>query len=394
MFDRKKSSSLSEGGDKKSGEPIISVETIPDVFFGGNDPVIYSPKISRVEQVVESKEKLPQAPVQPKPLQPKIPQKSSLPTKKAIILPPPGSKKKLLLWICLGMVLLAVTGTLLYYFVWVPAQIKKQQQQSVSSPVPPVLITKSAPVDVSPSSTATTTEIAPVVATTTATGTPFLATEAFVFPSLLLGDAVDQDGDGLTDLEEELFGTDSGAADSDKDGYSDAQEVANLYNPKGFAPVKIIDSGIVKEYINPTLGYRLYYPATWEVGAVDPDNNLVLISAIDGDYIEFRSVVKEPGQNFALWLTKNAPDQNITDVKRITDRFNQDIWRRKDWLVAYAESSDRVLVFTYHPRSEVGAIAYRHVIEMMIQSYRPGKTSAVLPEQTVLPTPPTTTQTQ
>ena len=44
-------------------------------------------------------------------------------------------------------------------------------------------------------------------------------------------EAVDSDGDGLSDSEEALLGTDPNNADSDGDGISDGDEVANGTDP-------------------------------------------------------------------------------------------------------------------------------------------------------------------
>ncbi len=44
---------------------------------------------------------------------------------------------------------------------------------------------------------------------------------------------LDSDGDGLTDVEEKIWGTDPNYPDSDNDGYLDGEEVQNGYNPLG-----------------------------------------------------------------------------------------------------------------------------------------------------------------
>ncbi|HPL95271.1 MAG TPA: hypothetical protein PLF15_00615 [bacterium] len=49
---------------------------------------------------------------------------------------------------------------------------------------------------------------------------------------------IDSDNDSLTDIEEEIFGTDLNNPDSDGDGYLDGEEVLNGYNPMG--PGKLI----------------------------------------------------------------------------------------------------------------------------------------------------------
>jgi hypothetical protein len=40
------------------------------------------------------------------------------------------------------------------------------------------------------------------------------------------------DNDGLTDLEEEIFGTDSGTSDTDKDGYYDVRKLIICITPE------------------------------------------------------------------------------------------------------------------------------------------------------------------
>ena len=44
---------------------------------------------------------------------------------------------------------------------------------------------------------------------------------------------IDQDQDGLTDVLEEILGTDSTKSDTDGDGYNDLEEIINNYNPLG-----------------------------------------------------------------------------------------------------------------------------------------------------------------
>ena len=51
-----------------------------------------------------------------------------------------------------------------------------------------------------------------------------------------LGDTDDGDGDGLPDVVEAAFGTDSGNSDSDSDGYSDFEEVSHDGDPTSYSP--------------------------------------------------------------------------------------------------------------------------------------------------------------
>lgn len=54
-----------------------------------------------------------------------------------------------------------------------------------------------------------------------------------------LSDTQDSDGDGLSDREESLLGTDINNPDTDGDGYSDKQEIDNGYNPLGSGKIEL-----------------------------------------------------------------------------------------------------------------------------------------------------------
>ena len=211
-----------------------------------------------------------------------------------------------------------------------------------------------------------------------------------VFPNILLRDSADIDIDSLTDQEEEIFGTDSGIWDSDKDGYYDGQEVFNLYNPKGFAPVKIIDSGLVREYINPNWQYRVYYPTVWDVAGVDTENNHVIFSSITGDFIEIRSFKKMPEENFISWFAKNIEGQSFSDLSSFNNRFVVSGYKRNDSLTAYFTNENSVFVMIYQASGNAVDVPYRHVMQLMYQSFRPSAVFVDLPGQKELPQVSTT----
>lgn len=230
------------------------------------------------------------------------------------------------------------------------------------------------------------------VATTTLeivepTTTSYLQERPLEFPPIFLTNSADVDNDSLTDMEEEVFGTDSGRWDTDGDGYYDGQEVFNLYNPKGIAPMKIIDSGIVQEYVNPVWQYRVYYPIGWQIGAVDPQSNQVLFSALSGDFVEIDKFMKEYDETFADWFARKAIGQKYSDLETFSNRFKEDGYKRADDLVDYFVAGQNVFVLSYHPGA-TGFIPYRHVMEMMVQSFRSNKTLIEIPPQAILPSTP------
>lgn len=227
-----------------------------------------------------------------------------------------------------------------------------------------------------------TTEISFPAPTSTAEGeaAPILGEGPLTFPSLFLADSVDLDKDGLTDLEEELFTADPAISDTDADGHNDSKEVYNLYNPIGKEPIKIIDSGLVKEFTNPVFGYKIYYPTNWAVGNVDQNYKDVLFSTLTGENIEVRALDKPVEQSFNDWFNQNAPTQKFSDLVEFNSVFKEKGYRRSDWLVYYFMDINHVYVIIYN-NSDLSSINYRTVIKMLARSFRFFNNKETVPAQ-------------
>lgn len=273
-----------------------------------------------------------------------------------------------------SLFVLCVAGATWYY--WRQAQSARPPTVPVAVPV---VVTQTPPIvpPVPPPPVATTT---PEAASTSISILPPPLSEAPInFPSRLLGDSVDSDNDGLTDVSEELFGTDPFNPDTDGDKYPDGHEVYNLYDPKKTSDAKLIDSGIVQEYQNPAFGYKIYYPTSWAVGNVDPDYKDVLFSTITGEHVEVRAFDKGDNYNFTDWFGKWAPTEKFTDLMPFESVFKQSGMRRSDYLTFYFEDQNHVYVMLYHT-TDSSVTNYRIIIKMMARSWRfAGNTNALPP---------------
>lgn len=329
-------------------EPVLHIQSMPAEFYGGANPVV---------QFKESKQTIvPGAP---------LAEGQRL-----------ASRRFLFIFGSLLFLVFVLGGS--GYYWWTLRQ---------SKPAAPVLPVAEAPLSTQPpaplpaepappaEAPATLAPPAPVASAPTA---PVLS-----FPSTLLGDTVDLDKDGLTDAEEELFKTDLAKPDTDGDKYTDGQEVINLYNPSGQAPVKLIDSGLIKEYINPAFGYAVYYPFEWAVGAVDESSRSVLFSAITGEYIEARVFDKMPGENFADWFASQAPSEDYSQLREFPAWHNFIAGQsRRDGLVYYFENDAHWFALVYHTTDSV-MVNYRSVIKMFARSFRLSAAPSILPERVV-----------
>lgn len=385
--------------DKVATEPVHDIGVIPDIFYGGSDPDIYNEKeISKKEVAAEKKETSPviekkEAPVvrtagprrlPPPPLptmesQPAPVTASPAPAQMTKPVPAPPSKAKTVFIVLVVAILLSAGAFAVWYFFFRPSEAPTPVQnpsQQVTSPQEETLPPTLPPVE-------TSTVSLPEEPTTP---TSSLQRERSL-PLLSFLTVADSDNDKLTAPEEEIFQTDPETFDSDSDGYYDGQEVFNLYNPKGIAPMKIIDSGLVQEYVNPTFQYKIYFPVAWRATAIDErDNKQVLFSAITGDYVEVKAYDKVAGESFPGWFGRVVGDQIYTDLVPGTNRFSVPFYGRKDGLVSYFDTPNTVYIVIFYSISE-DKNDFPHVMDMMVQSFRPAKTNSDLPLQRVVPSP-------
>jgi hypothetical protein len=201
------------------------------------------------------------------------------------------------------------------------------------------------------------------------------------FPSILLGDSVDGDTDGLTDKEEaDVFNTDPGVPDTDNDGYQDGHEAYYLYNPAGKEPERLIEAGFFKEYENPQWHYKIYYPSMWALGNIDNEYRDILWSTLTGENIELQTITKDPQQSFSDWFSEWAPGEKYGDLVKFETYFNVQGYNRPDYLVYYFPTTDRVYVLVYHNTPDTTVINYRTVLKTMARSFRlpPGSAGSII----------------
>lgn len=381
--------------EEKQPAPQLSISTIPADFYGGKDPVIFQPKVSqgkpakqeelKPEKKPEKKPELPPPSAEDHKIQKVSPM--TQPKKPGKPVPPEGQKSNMP-WIVGGGVFLLVVVGITAFYLWQAGIFEKP---APPPPQPPNIVVEQPPQEEEPpveEPPTTTPEEEPIE--------PPRSVTPLVFPARSGIVASDIDGDRLTDIEEEVFNTDSGTWDMDGDGYYDGLEVVNLYNPRGTAPMLLVESGFVREYVSPAWQYRLYYPSAWQVDPVDNEMRQILVSAISGEYIEVRILPKPASQDFFSWFAAFGQDQQIQEYTQIENRFTIPVWRRSDGLVAFVPTDTAVYTIIYQPTPD-GQILYPQVMEMLVQSFRPSRNAPALPPQPILPrvatTSPTSTST-
>jgi hypothetical protein len=182
--------------------------------------------------------------------------------------------------------------------------------------------------------------------------------------------SADADGDGLTTAEEALFGTDAAKSDTDDDGFSDSVEVTNLYNPAGFRPTKLIEAGLVKEYVSTRKPFAALYPSKWtfeDRGAGFETTTLLTVTADQGDA---RFTVEDGGDRggqslLDAYLTRN-PGAAPSQVQPFTTKSGLEGVRSADGMTAYIALDEGFLIVRHENDVQV---LYASTFTMFLNSF-------------------------
>lgn len=184
-------------------------------------------------------------------------------------------------------------------------------------------------------------------------------------PSLPPG-GLDSDSDGLSDSEESVFATDARNPDSDRDGFLDGNEVFHLYNPAAQAPVRLLDTTLVKPFIG-SLGWSLYAPSVWT-------------SSLDIADGQKASLVTGQGERFIIDVLPNVQKLSAKDwyvsmhatttgemLRSLTTKQGLEGVLSPDRLEAVFSWGESVFTIKYDPGTKP-YINYRTIYEMMLNS--------------------------
>ncbi|XOU93975.1 MAG: hypothetical protein ACNFW9_03955 [Candidatus Kerfeldbacteria bacterium] len=181
-----------------------------------------------------------------------------------------------------------------------------------------------------------------------------------------VGSSLDTDKDGLTDIEEALFGTSISLADTDTDGYTDGQEVVGGYDPKGEG--KLENSQKVRFYNDVVSGFSLLYPSAWVVDN-DPINPGGKIFTSGEEFVVV-SIQDNPANLSARdWYLTKSPGINSSLIKTVSNWENDlNGVISLDGLNVYYSKSSKIYVLSYNINI-LSEASFSTVFEMMSNSF-------------------------
>ena len=190
-------------------------------------------------------------------------------------------------------------------------------------------------------------------------------------PLSLFGEGIypgnDADSDGLTDVEEELYGTTPTRPDTDGDGFLDGNEVFHLYHPNGREPLKLIDTGFISVLDQPEINYSLNVITSWAMRVNGPAQQVTL-TAPSGERFEVLARSIDPVDTIQEWYLEQTPVTLRVELESFTTKRGFTGAWTEDHLTAYVRfDDDTILVFDYNLADKV-RVEYRQTFEMFINS--------------------------
>lgn len=182
----------------------------------------------------------------------------------------------------------------------------------------------------------------------------------------------DSDYDGLTDVEEAVWGTDPDNLDTDNDSYLDGKELANLYSPLGVDKA-LKDEDTAEIFVDETYGYSFIYPNEFNLIKVDEqEGNLIIQSQDTQEFFNILVLDNETEFDDVIeWYLSDKSNLTESDIeanKQKTELGNQEAIRTEDGLNIYSLVGRRIFLVSYSP-SMSNELNFVTTFNMMLKSF-------------------------
>lgn len=188
----------------------------------------------------------------------------------------------------------------------------------------------------------------------------------------------DTDSDGLTDVEERLYGTDPRNPDTDGDSFLDGNEVFNLYDPLEPAPAPLSLSRFINNYRHSgEVSFNFFYPNAWDVQSLSVNNVLTVDNFLDG--VSIRTLtssvlsmqVLEPDEGIELseFFEAIIEERGVeNDILRYISKAGYVGYQTEGKRMAMIEAGDYWVLFEYDTRND-RFIEHLMTFQMIMNSF-------------------------
>jgi hypothetical protein len=179
--------------------------------------------------------------------------------------------------------------------------------------------------------------------------------------------ALDTDSDGLTDVEEALYGTDHRNPDTDADTFLDGNEVFHRYDPLALSPSTLLDTGSVEIFLSPDTIFEVYYPASWEAASAFDMGTGVLSD------VQFRT---SNTATISIAVVAELPFSTETSTLIKAAGFEEGLTKEgylsyedQEELVFYVDAGEALYKFEYDLADE-SLIHFLQTFKMVVNSFK------------------------
>jgi hypothetical protein len=182
---------------------------------------------------------------------------------------------------------------------------------------------------------------------------------------------IDSDSDGLSDQEEkEVFGTNPGDPNTDKDSFVDLNEALNLFDPSTPSPAMLKDNPLIAQYGDAKAGIALLRPKAWAQEGPAADGT-VSFTAPTGERVRVTVKPKPADQPLLDWYATQAAGTSVTLVETFQTRSGRQAALSPDRMTAYVELGDKVATLVLD-LGKAQFLQYRVTFQVMVQSVEIG----------------------
>lgn len=178
----------------------------------------------------------------------------------------------------------------------------------------------------------------------------------------------DTDSDGLTNVEELLYGTDFRNPDSDGDTYLDGNEVFHRFDPRGLAPSTLLDTGAVRVLESVELPFSMFYPTSWNPVST-PASQRVVFRSSTGAGVNVLWQDKTADQTLEAWYEAQVDEVDVSRLQPTVTKEGYQALIGPDERVMYLEAGTRVYTLIYD-LGDATSIEFLQTFKMMANSFK------------------------
>ena len=180
----------------------------------------------------------------------------------------------------------------------------------------------------------------------------------------------DTDSDGLSDVEERLYGSNVRLPDTDRDGFLDGNEVFHQYDPLTPNPATLLERGVVTRGLKERV--MLLYPSIWQpTTAFETPNALDFsLEAPSGERITMTTSLVLETSTLQAELARMADveeDPDVLEVEYSKSKAGYELAMEKDQLRATL-IVDGLLVVLRYELGEKNTVDFVQTFQMIVNS--------------------------